>query len=121
MNTRSEDKAIASPNNTLWQFYASLNRQVRAAIDTEDVVERRQNVAVCIILAATLVEAFLNSFFRVVVGEQGFTQFREKVMDDLDRRLSLEYKITEWPRLVFGKSIDFGKGVGQDFIMLKTG
>jgi len=103
----------------LWQFYASLNRQVRTAIETEDVGEKRQNVAVCIILATTLVEAFLNIFFRVVVGEQGFSQFREKVMDDLDRRASLEYKIKEWPQLVFGQSIDFSKGIGQDFIALK--
>jgi len=119
MSTRSENKFLASPQSILWQFYASLDRQVRNTIKTEDVSERRQNVAVCIILATTLVEAFLNRFFRVVVSEQGFTQFVEQVMEDLNRRAPLEYKIKEWPKLVFGKSIDFGKGVGQDFVTLK--
>jgi hypothetical protein len=92
---------------------------VKTAIATEDDGERRQNIAVCIILAASLVEAFLNIFFRVVVGEEDFSQFKATVMNDLNRQASLEHKIKEWPRLILGKSIDFGKGVGQDFGVLK--
>jgi len=40
-------------------------------------------------------------------------------MADLDRLASLEHKIKERPKLVFGKSIDFGNGIGQEFFALK--
>lgn len=119
MNAQSDKKVLASPNNMLWRFYASLNRQVNSANQAKGDAERKQNVAVCIILAITLIEAFLNIFFRVVVSEKEFSQFSQQILDDLDRRASLEYKIREWPKLVFGKSIDFRNGIGKDFVALK--
>jgi len=60
MNTQSDKKVLASPNNMLWQFYASLNRQINSANQTEGDAESKQNVAVCIILGSHLSRSILE-------------------------------------------------------------
>jgi hypothetical protein len=104
----------------LWQFHSSLSRQVALATSATNADECRQNVAVCVLLSVSLVETFFNMFFRIVVSEVGFTQFSAQILQDFKNQVSLEYKIKEWPKLIFGKNIDFSQGMGQKFIQLKN-
>lgn len=120
MPIKISNKVLASHNTMLWQFHSSLNRQIGLATLATDVDERRQNVAVCIVLSVTLVETFFNMFFRVVVSEAGFKQFNEKIAQDFEDQVPLDHKIKEWPKLVFGKSLDLSQGIGQKFIELKN-
>ena len=115
----SKKKVLATPNSILWEFYAILLHQVELAAQASEPKQKRRMVATCIILSVTLVETFLNIYFRIVASEQQFAHASTTILEDLRNQSSLEYKIKEWPRLAFGVSIDFGQGVGQEFISLK--
>jgi hypothetical protein len=74
---------------------------------------------VCIMLAIAAVETFLNVFFRVVVTESGFTGHAKRVLDDLDKRRSLDHKLRNWPRDILGEGLDFTATVPAGFMKLK--
>jgi hypothetical protein len=69
--------------------------------------------------AITLVEAFLNVFFRVKVGEPGFEQHESIVLSDLSNRKSLDYKLKNWPRQILGKPLDLASPGVAAFMQLK--
>jgi hypothetical protein len=80
----------------------------------------RQDAAICVILAVQCVEVFFNVYFRVLVSDPEFSHASEKILADLnDRKCGLDKKIKNWPRLVFGKKLPLGNGVGQRFMTLK--
>jgi len=110
---------LSSPNRIVWQYFEALRRLVNRLDPATDVTALKQDVAVCIMLAVTVVEAFLNIFFRVVVSEPGFTQHKKRVLEDLEKRKSLDYKLKNWPRQVFGRELDFAAPVPSSFLALK--
>jgi hypothetical protein len=71
-----------------------------------------------ILLTVATFEAFLNIWFRVSTESPDFSQHRASILDDLERRRSLQYKTREWPKRVLGRQIDLGKGAGQRFLAL---
>jgi hypothetical protein len=115
----SKKKVLATPNSILWEFYAILTHQADLASKASEPEQKRRMMATCIILAVTLVETFVNIYFRIVASEKQFSHAGAEIMEDLRNQMSLDYKIKKWPRLAFGASVDFGQGVGQDFISLK--
>lgn len=84
---------LSSPNRMIWNYFEALRRLVTNLGHANDEAELKQNVAVSIMLSVTVVEAFLNIFFRVVVSEAGFTQHEQMVLDNLSERKSLDYKL----------------------------
>ena len=110
---------LSSPNRMIWQYFDALRRLVGGLNHSRDETELKQDTALCIMLAVTVVEAFLNIFFRVVVSEPGFTQHKQRVLDDLDKRRSLDRKLRTWPAEVLGKGLDFTAPTPKAFLALK--
>ncbi len=111
--------SLSSPNRIVWQYFEALRRLASRIGSLEDDAERKQDTALCILLAVTVVEAFLNIFFRVIVSEAGFTQHEQRLLDDLNKRRSLDYKLRNWPRRVLGKGLDFTAAIPKAFLELK--
>jgi len=111
--------AISSPNRIIWQYFQCLRRIInRANIDTDDE-EKKQDVALCIFMAITIVEAFINIYFRIIVEEQGFAQYKALIVKDLKSHKTIDYKIRNWPRRIFGKTLNFSEGIPKQFLELK--
>ena len=111
-------RSLASPNTLLWNLHDAIKWQVRLAKNATDAEQKKHIAIICIILSVALVEAFSNVFFRLLIEEPKFAHLRDQVLKELDES-SLDFKIKEWPRRFFGAGIDFGKGLGQEFINLK--
>ena len=110
---------LSGPNRMICEYFEALRRLVRGIPALDDVSHRKQQAALSILLAVAVVEAFLNVYFRVVVSEPDNKNHEQNILKDLDKRLSLDQKIKQWPVKILGRGIDFGSGVGRDFIVLK--
>ena len=110
---------LSSPNRMIWQYFEALRRLVVGLDYARDETVLKQDAALCIMVAVTVVEAFLNTFFRVVVSEPGFTQHKQRVIQDLDKRRSLDHKLRNWPGDILGKALDFTAPTPKAFLALK--
>lgn len=86
----------------------------------DDTDERKQDIALCIVLSVTAVEAFVTVYFRIVVSEVGFTQHLPKLKADLKTMLPLAKELEQWPKLLFGRPLDMAAGPGKAFATLAT-
>ena len=114
------DFVLSSPNRMLWQYYKCLKRLEKQIETLKGDDEKKQGIVVCVFMAITVIETFLNLFFRVVVSEKEFLQQERQVRSDLECRKSLEHKIRKWPKAIFGESINFDSGIGKEFMELKN-
>lgn len=96
-----------------------LRRQTRNIQDITDEKELRQTICLCILLAVTTVETFMNLFFQVLVNKPEFAAHQSSILESLKQRNSLDFKVKNWPNELFGKGIDLTQGVGRDFVTLK--
>jgi hypothetical protein len=71
-------------------------------------------------MGVTVVETFLNVFFRVTVSEEGRRHHEKGFLDDLANQCTLDHKIKKWPRKILGQEIDLKTGIGRDFMCLKS-
>ena len=113
-----EASSFSTPNRMVWQYFETLRRLVRSPREPDDSI-RRQNIALCIFMGVTVVETFMNVFFRVAVSEEGRRRHEKGFLADLDHRRSLDYKIRNWPSKILGQEIDLTSGIGRDFSTLK--
>ena len=111
--------AFSSPNRIIWHYFSALRRLVNGIEHTGDETAIRENVALCLMLAVTIVDAFLNVFFRVVISEPGFTANEKSILKDIKDRRSIDYKLKNWPERVFRKAIDFKAPTPKAFLALK--
>jgi len=111
---------LSSPNGMIWRYFRMLRRLAASAQRATDEDEAKEITALCIILGVTVVEAFLNIYFRVLVSESGFAQHHARIQADLDQRRSLEYKLRHWPAAVLGRSIDRSLPAAKAFDALKS-
>lgn len=109
---------LSSQNRLIRQYFECLRRHAQNLNSIEKDDEIRQDIALCIFMSITTVEAFLNVFFRILVEEKQFLQYKEIIMKEI-RGKELHYKIEKWPEMFFGKAIVFASGIGKDFIELK--
>jgi len=79
----------------------------------------RQEVAVVVFLAVTVVEAFFNAYFRILVSETQFREHEQRVLSDLDRRVPLALKVRNWIPLFFGRELDESEGLWFEFRRLR--
>lgn len=115
---------LSSPQYLVWELFQALRRlceRVGESHVAQDESISRQDAAICIILAVQCVEVFFNVYFRVLINEPDYAHANEKISNDLAKKkpISLHQKIEEWPRHVFGKGLDLGRGAGQKFVALK--
>ena len=110
---------LSSPNRMVWQYFEALRRLVGGLGRTSDEAVLKQDTALCIMLGVTVVEAFLNIFFRIIVSEQGFAQHEQRILGDLTKRKSLDYKLKNWPPHVLGKGLNFTAPIPKAFLALK--
>lgn len=80
--------------------------------------DRKQEVAVCVILSVTAIEAFVNVYFRVVVSEAEFADKAEPVLSGIKSLMSTKDKLEKWSQLLFAKHFDFATGPGKAFVDL---
>lgn len=111
--------SLSSPNRIIWQYFDALRRLAGRIGSMENEDERKQDIAVSILLAITVFETFLNIFFRVIVSEASFKHHQQRLLDDLNSRRSLDYKLRNWPRRVLGKGLNFTAPVAKAFLELK--
>nr|WP_295883563.1 hypothetical protein [uncultured Devosia sp.] len=89
----------------MWEYFQALRRLVQQVSATADDGERRQFTALAVMMSVTIVEAFLNVYFRVVVSESEFIEHRERILADLESRKQIGLKLKEWPSAVFGRGV----------------
>jgi hypothetical protein len=110
---------LSSPNTIIWHYFVALRRLVNTLHDASDETVVKENVVLSVILAVAIVEAFLNVLFRVLVSEPNFMKHEQRVLADLKKRKSLDYKLKNWPKEILGKSLDFEASAPKAFLALK--
>jgi hypothetical protein len=103
----------------VWEYFETLRRAVARSRAEQDPNKQRQEISIAVFLAVTTVETFLNMFFRVLADEGGYRQHRQRLLEDIQNRRSLEYKWMHWPKLFFGRAVDEAGGQGRQFQELK--
>lgn len=116
----ADSQTLASPHSLIWNYYECLKRQIRRVPSDEPGAVKKQEIALALFLAVSVVETFINAFFRVVVEEDDYRVHRERVLKDIERRVSLEAKIKEWPKKVLGRRLDHSTPNVKRFLDLKN-
>lgn len=111
--------SLSSPNRIIWCYFKALRQQVHDLTNFHNELEQKGHVAICIFLAITIIDSFVNLFFRLVVSESQFNIHEQRVLNDLLNRKSLDYKIRNWPEDILGNDIDWNCGIGKEFMDLK--
>lgn len=104
----------------IWSYFSALRRMCYQIEEHSSDRHIKEDAALCVITAVTVVEVFLNVYFQILISEQAYTHAKEKIENDLRAQVSLDKKLKEWPEAVFGKKINFGSGAGQKFMELKN-
>jgi len=120
MNSQSKNKVLSTPNRIVWSYFSALRRMCYQVEEHSHESHKREDAVLCVITAVTVVEVFLNVYFRILISEEPYKHAEEKIKSDLKRKVSLDTKLKEWPKDVFGKKINFGSGAGQKFMELKN-
>jgi hypothetical protein len=110
---------LSSPNRVVWEYFFSLRQLSSQAREAPSPEMARQAAALAVVMAVTVVEVFLNLWFRVRVEEQGIEVNRQSFLADLERRASLEQKLRRWPARYLGTALDLNSGPGAQFSELK--
>jgi len=109
----------SSPNHVVWEYFFTLRRLAQRAQAGESEEPCRQATALTIIMAVTVVEVFLNLFFRVCVSEPKRAEHQAQFLEDLRRRISLDQKIRKWPKRILGHELPLDAAPGKHFMELK--
>ncbi len=104
----------------VWSYFSALRRMCHQVEKHSIEAYKKEDAALCVITAVTVVEVFLNVYFRILISESPYKHAEKKIQNDLQKQVSLDKKLKEWPKEVFGKKIDFGTGAGQKFMELKN-
>ena len=116
----TESRYLATPHSIIWEYYECLRRQINRIPENENDRTQKQELVLALFLSVSVVEAFINAFFRVVVEEEGFRIHRDRLLKDVEKRISLERKLKEWPKKVLGKRLDFDALNVKMFVDLKN-
>ena len=116
----TETRHLASPHSIIWEYYECLKRQINRIPESENDRTQKQELVLALFLSLTVVEAFINAFFRVVVDEHGFKMHKDKLLKDIEKRISLESKLKEWPKRILGKRLNLDEPNVKAFVELKN-
>lgn len=110
---------LSSPNRIVWNYFAALRRLALRASQGPDDDERKQDLALCIILSVTAIESFVNVYFRVIVSESGLERHLAKLESDLKAQVPLMKKLTSWTKAMLGEQFDLSAAPGAAFDELR--
>jgi hypothetical protein len=102
------------PARQITRYVAAACRLIQRAQDATTDVARREGAFLAVLASAAAAEAFVNVFFRCLADSWKYEHLRAGLLDDLERRSSLEERLREWPQRFFGKAFDLETGVGRD-------
>lgn len=106
----------------VWEYFQCLRRMAQRVRQIQDKSEQKQEIALCIIMAVTVVETFLNIYFRVIVSEPAYSKHKQRVLNDLSFNpypKSLDEKLKHWPKDILGQTLDLGSHIPKEFFELK--
>lgn len=113
-------KVLAGNQLILWSYYNILRSLVFDNKKTANFNEKRENALLVIIMSITIIEVFLNIYFYLLASEKKYFKHFEQISKEIkNTSFSLDKKIRLWPKLLFNKGIDLGRGAGQKFQDLK--
>ncbi len=110
----------STPAGVVVEYFESLRWLAESARRATDLAQARRIAAMATILAVTAVEVFLNLWFRVLVDDRNDAKLKARLVSDLDKPMSLDQKLTEWPVRHFNQAFDLVAGAGRAFIDLKA-
>ena len=112
---------LSSPNRIVWEYFEALRRLVVDSRKAESESVRRQNAALAVVMAVTVVEVFLNVWFRVRAEEHHSKNDVMRLISELGhpRPWSIDQKLKHWPKRYLGQSIDLENGPGAEFMQVK--
>ncbi len=116
--------SLSSPNRMVWVLFASLRCQADEAAGADNDQLEKDRAALSIVLGVSAVEAFTNTFYRMLVDDPEFEVHRAMVVRDLHppeggSPRGLLYKLRTWPQKVLNKSFNWQKGVAAGFDELR--
>ena len=112
-------RKVSSPNRMIWQYAECLRRMAHQVRQQKNGNRQKQDIALCIFLSVTVVESFINVFFRMQIEKPEHRQHATAVLRGLDRRISLDRKVKTWPKLLYGRTWDLARSTGRRFSDLK--
>jgi hypothetical protein len=112
-------RSLSAPNGVVWDYFLSLRLLEQGARQATSPELVRQQTALALIMSVTVVEVFLNLWFRVRVEERSEPAHRLSLKKDLRDRKSLESKLKTWPKRYLGHELDMMSGPGKRFAEVK--
>ena len=112
---------FSSPSRIVWEYFAALRRLVAQSRSAEGESERRQCSALAIVMSVTVVEVFLNLWFRVHAEQHHTSEAVAMLISELGhpRPWSLDKKLKNWPKRYLGNELDLSSGPGAEFMKIK--
>ena len=119
MLSKLENATYSSPNRIVWEYFLSLRLIEESARNAPSPELARQQAALAIIMCVTVVEVFLNMWFKVKVEEMASQECRKSFQKDIAERVSIEHKLKKWPERYLMKSLNLDVGPGKKFSEIK--
>jgi hypothetical protein len=112
---------LSSPNRIVWEYFAALRRLVAQSRSAEGEAERRQCSALAVVMSVTVVEVFVNLWFRVHAEQHHTPEAVAVLVSELGhpRPWSLDKKLKNWPMRYLGNELDLSSGSGAEFMRIK--
>lgn len=112
-------RSLSAPNGVVWEYCLSLRLLEQGARQASSSDLARQQTVLAIIMSVTVIEVFLNLWFRVRVEERNELEHCLSLKKDLRERKSLEFKLKSWPKRYLGHELDLMSGPGKRFAEVK--
>jgi len=100
-----DDEALASPNFMIHNFNMALAEAINRA-QMADGTQMKREIMLSVLLANTVIETFLNAYFRVVVSEASHQHHESTFLAQTAKPFPLARKIHDWPKKYLGTAID---------------
>lgn len=111
--------SYSSPTHVVWEYFRSLRLLVQGTREARSPEEARQQAALAVIMAVTVVEVFFNLWFRTRVDELDKSH-QTSLQRDLNARKSIDFKLKNWPTRYLAAELDLTKGPGAEFAEIKS-
>ena len=109
----------SAPNRIVRDYFLSLRLLEERAREAQSPELSRQTAALAVVTAVTVIEIFLNLWFRVRVEERKVPGEREAFLKELSARISLDRKLKQWPQRYLSGELNVTSGAGAEFMKLK--
>ena len=68
MKNHSKNKVLSSSNKMVWSYFSALRRMCFQVEEHSSDGHKKEDAALCVITAVTVVEVFLNFYFRILIS-----------------------------------------------------